>query len=126
MNDLLRCAFCEDIEDRVVIENSLAIAFWDKSPVSKGHCLIIPKRHIKDYFSSTRDEKMAILDLLDEMKILIDERYMPEGYNIGINCGEYSGQTIMHLHIHLIPRYKGDVIDPRGGVRGVIPGKQNY
>lgn len=118
------CLFCGDIP--VVLENQLACAFYDKNPVSPGHLLVIPKRHVPDYFGLTVEEKQAIDDLLILGKNLLDRTYQPDGYNIGANCGEMAGQTIFHCHVHLIPRYEGDVIDPRGGVRGVIPDKQGY
>lgn len=88
--------------------------------------LIIPHRHFADYFDATEEEKNAIWGLVDETKVFLDERLSPQGYNIGINVGEPAGQTVMHLHIHLIPRYVGDMSDPKGGVRGVIPEKQKY
>ena len=87
---------------------------------------VIPKRHVKDWWETTLDEKIAIFNLLDEAKKVIDEKYNPDGYNIGMNLGAKAGQSIMHLHIHLIPRYDGDVKNPKGGVRGIIPNKQNY
>ena len=94
--------------------------------MSPGHSLIIPKRHIASFFEASRDEKVSCLDLLTEMQeILIRERH-PQGFNIGINVGEAAGQTVMHLHIHLIPRYIGDRDDPRGGVRWIIPEKAPY
>ena len=84
------------------------------------------KRHVKDFFDITKEEKNAIFELIDEAKRRIDEKHKPTGYNIGINCGVSAGQTIMHIHVHLIPRYDGDVENPRGGVRGVIPNKRDY
>jgi len=120
----MNCPFCNP-ED-VVFENSLAYAKLDAFPVSPGHMLIIPKRHIPDFFSLTEEEKTAIFLLLDESKLYLDTKYHPNGYNIGINCGEAAGQTIFHVHIHLIPRYTGDVTNPRGGVRGVIASKRDY
>jgi diadenosine tetraphosphate (Ap4A) HIT family hydrolase len=120
----MTCVFCT-IND-IVLENDLAIAFYDKYPVNKGHLLIIPKRHIEQYFDLTDQERSAIDSLLLEGKRLLDEQYQPDGYNIGINCGEAAGQTIFHVHVHLIPRFRGDMEDPRGGVRGVIPEKRIY
>jgi diadenosine tetraphosphate (Ap4A) HIT family hydrolase len=120
----MRCVFCT-IND-IVLENDLARAFYDKYPVNKGHLLIIPKRHIAQYFDLTDQERRAIDSLLFEGKKLLDEQYQPDGYNIGINCGEVAGQTIFHVHVHLIPRFRGDMEDPRGGVRGVIPEKRIY
>lgn len=112
--------------DKYVLENDLAFAIYDKYPVNKGHMLIIPKRHTANYFDLTMEERLAIDELLFQGKQLLDETYSPDGYNVGINCGEVAGQTIFHVHVHLIPRYKGDMEDPRGGVRGVIPGKMKY
>lgn len=121
---MLNCAFCQIKE--VILENDLALAFYDKYPVNKGHLLIIPKRHVEQYFDLTNQERAAIDQLLFEGKKLLDEQYQPDGYNIGVNCGESAGQTIFHVHVHLIPRYKNDLEDPRGGVRGVIPAKRIY
>jgi diadenosine tetraphosphate (Ap4A) HIT family hydrolase len=121
---MMTCVFCQINES--VLENDLAIAFYDKYPVNKGHLLIIPKRHIEQYFDLTDQERSAIDSLLLEGKRLLDEQYQPDGYNIGINCGEAAGQTIFHVHVHLIPRFRGDMEDPRGGVRGVIPEKRIY
>lgn len=118
------CAFCDQAE--MIMENRLAWAKYDKFPVSPGHMLIISRRHVSDYFAATGEEHQAFSDLLTEAKKLLDEKYHPDGYNIGVNCGETAGQTIMHLHIHLIPRYHGDIDNPRGGVRGVIPSKRIY
>ena len=120
----LKCVFCE-IED-YVLANELAYAIFDKFPVSPGHMLIIPNRHIGSFFDATLEEKLALLDLLDKAKEHVDKLYRPSGYNIGINDNEVAGQTIMHLHIHLIPRYIGDMEDPRGGIRGCIPEKRIY
>ncbi|MCQ6277084.1 HIT family protein [Bacillus sp. V3B] len=120
----MTCVFCQI--NNSVLENDLAIAFYDKYPVNKGHLLIIPKRHVEQYFDVTDQERSAIDQLLFEGKKMIDEKYQPDGYNIGINCGEAGGQTIFHVHVHLIPRFKGDMEDPRGGVRGVIPEKRMY
>ncbi|WP_287429529.1 HIT family protein [Carnobacterium sp.] len=120
------CLFCHLEESVPILENELAKAFFDKIPVSKGHLLIIPKRHAENYFDLTLPEKKAIDELLLACKHFIDTQYQPDGYNIGANCGETAGQTIFHCHIHLIPRYQGDLSNPRGGVRGVIPDKRIY
>ena len=121
------CFFCKCIKNKEFeIENDLAFAIFDGYPVSKGHLLVITKRHIKDWWETTKEERIAIFELIDEAKKLIDNEYHPDGYNIGMNLGIEAGQTIMHLHIHLIPRYKGDISNPRGGVRGIIPEKQKY
>ncbi len=118
------CIFCN--QEALILENDLAWARYDKYPVSPGHLLIISKRHVADFFDTTIEERRALNDLLQEAKKMLEREYSPDGYNIGVNCGEAAGQTIMHLHIHLIPRYQGDIDNPRGGVRGVIPDKRIY
>jgi ATP adenylyltransferase len=105
----------------------LAYAIRDGFPVTEGHTLVIPKRHVEDYFGLTQDELVACDELLRVSKEQIQNQDASvTGFNIGINAGESAGQTIFHCHLHLIPRRTGDVVDPRGGVRGVIPGKQKY
>lgn len=118
------CPFCG--EPDFIIENELAFADYDSYPVSAGHCLVIPRRHIAEYFDVTATEKAAIWELVDELKGIIEREFSPDGYNIGVNVGAAAGQSIPHVHIHVIPRYAGDVKDPQGGVRGVIPHKQKY
>jgi len=122
------CLFCKwkNEKEKILIENDLAFARYDEFAVSKGHTLFMTKRHVKDFFDTTLEERNAIFELVDKMKELIDNEYHPTGYNIGMNCGLSAGQSVMHIHIHLIPRYDGDVENPRGGVRGVIPKNQNY
>ena len=120
------CIFCNIPQDELIAENDLCFAIYDDFPVSKGHVLIIPKRHVADYFSLTEDEVMAIQIILREIKTKLDADLSPDGYNVGINVNEAAGQTVFHVHVHLIPRFKGDVENPRGGVRGVIPDKQKY
>lgn len=120
------CPFCSRYNDDMFIENDLAFVLYDTYPVSRGHCLIIPHRHVAEYFEASDDEKVAIGLLVDEMKAVIDLEHNPDGYNIGVNIGETAGQSVPHVHIHMIPRYQGDMEDPRGGVRGVIPSKQKY
>ena len=113
--------------DRIVIENELSHAIYDKYPVTKQHFLVIPKRHVLDYFGLSPEELLACDDLLRQLRSQIeDEDSTVEGFNIGMNVGEVAGQTVFHCHIHLIPRRRGDVPDPRGGVRNLIPGKGNY
>ena len=118
------CLFCGSIQ--TFIQNNLTFAIFDKHPVSRGHLLILPFRHVEQYFAATTAERLAMWELLDQAKAKLDDEFQPDGYNIGVNVGEAAGQTVMHLHIHLIPRYKGDVENPRGGVRGVIPEKRIY
>lgn len=127
LNYSISCPFCGTMSDRQKLaESHLAFAIFDKFPVNAGHALIIPKRHVADYFELSSDEKAACWQLLDEVKRLLDADFQPQGFNIGINVGENAGQTVMHVHLHLIPRYDGDVENPRGGVRGVIPGRKEY
>ena len=114
-----QCIFCNLPKEKVIDENDLAVAFYDAYPVNEGHVLIIPKRHVETYFDATQDEKNAISLLLARAKEKLDERFHPDGYNIWVNVGAAAGQTIFHLHVHLIPRYAGDVPDPRGGVRKI-------
>lgn len=121
------CPFCNPDSDReLIVESATAYAIYDKYPVNDGHALIIPKRHCEDYFDLTFKEQAACLFMLNKVREIILAKFNPAGFNIGINVGEEAGQTIRHVHIHLIPRYNGDVEQPRGGVRGVIPNKQKY
>lgn len=121
------CKFCEIYsEKKFDFENELSFAFWDANPVSKGHIIFMTKRHVENFFKTTEEEKRDLFELIDKAKNIIDNKYKPTGYNIGINCGVSAGQTVMHVHVHLIPRYDGDVENPKGGVRGVIPEKRDY
>ena len=110
----------------IICETATCVAFFDGYPVSPGHALIIPKRHVASYFDLTNHEREAMNVMLQFVRQKIDERFHPDGYNVGINIGEAAGQSVFHCHMHVIPRYKGDVPNPKGGVRGVIPGKQKY
>ncbi|HJV47322.1 MAG TPA: HIT family protein [Bacillota bacterium] len=123
---MLSCPFCLMPPDQIVLENELAKAFFDKYPVQKGHLLIVSKRHAATYFDASPEEISAIHELIHKGKEQIDELYKPDGYNIGVNVGEFGGQTVMHLHFHLIPRYRGDIEDPRGGIRKAIPNLVPY
>lgn len=120
----MTCPFCT-IAD-YILQNDDAFAIYDKYPVNQGHTLIIPKRHVSDFFDLTSEERNAIDDLLFRSREKLQEGLSPDGFNIGVNCGEAAGQTIFHVHVHLIPRFKEDLDDPRGGVRGVIPHKRIY
>lgn len=121
------CIFCNlDPNREIIAQNDLALAFFDVFPVIPGHALIIPKRHVADYFDLTEDEVAAMQALLREVKAIVEKRFNPDGYNIGVNVNAAAGQSVFHVHMHLIPRYKGDVENPKGGVRGVIPSKQKY
>ncbi|MCQ2454011.1 MAG: HIT family protein [Clostridia bacterium] len=117
------CIFCDKVASgEALLQNELAIAFFDSFPVSRGHVLIIPRRHAETFFDLTDDELVAMKHLAFEVKALLDEQFHPDGYNIGLNCREAGGQTVFHCHMHVIPRYKGDVPDPTGGVRTILPG----
>ena len=120
--DPLTCPFCNPAEDEIILANDLCYARYDKFPASPGHLLLIPFRHVAGLFDATDAELTALLALAREAKNLLDERFHP----VGANVGEAAGQTVMHLHLHIIPRYAGDVEDPRGGVRGAIPEKRRY
>jgi diadenosine tetraphosphate (Ap4A) HIT family hydrolase len=120
------CPFCTLPPERIIESNDLALVIRDGYPISPGHTLIIPKRHIGSWFDITHEEQTAMLNLLERAKAVLEEEFKPDGYNIGINDGPTAGQTVPHLHMHLIPRYKGDLEDPRGGVRWIIPGKAKY
>jgi diadenosine tetraphosphate (Ap4A) HIT family hydrolase len=124
------CVFCgieKQIDSsRILYQDSTWIAIYDGYPVSKGHVLLIPKRHCASYFDLNFIELESVSVTIGIVKRLLVKKFKPDGYNIGINCGEAAGQTVPHCHIHIIPRYNGDMEDPRGGVRGVIPEKQKY
>ena len=120
-----RCSFC--CLDRVLLaESPHAVAFEDAYPVSPGHTLVIPRRHVETYFDCTDDEKAALWALVDRVRGLLVAQHHPDGFNVGFNAGVASGQTVMHAHIHVIPRYVGDVADPRGGVRHAVVGRGYY
>jgi ATP adenylyltransferase len=108
------------------LRDELVLGVWDGFPVSPGHALLIPKRHVETWFDASRSEQTALLQAIDVAKTMIEQRHAPDGFNIGINCGKSAGQTVFHLHVHLIPRFVGDVANPRGGVRHVIPEKADY
>lgn len=114
------CPFCSIPRDEIIASNDTAFAIRDIFPVSPGHMLIIPYRHVSSWFESTEEERLDMLRLMDDLQKDLEERKNPSAYNIGINVGEGAGQTVMHVHIHLIPRYPGDVDDPMGGIRAVI------
>jgi len=121
------CIFCNEKKNNIVDENDHAYASYDPYPVSKKHCLIVPKRHVKDYFDLSEKEILACNQLIKSMKIKIEKKDKSvKGFNIGTNSGKAAGQSIMHCHIHLIPRREGDVENPQGGVRSVIPLNQYY
>jgi len=120
------CIFCKISDSEIVLRSKHSLAFYDKFPVNEGHLLIISRRHISNYFELLQKEKSDMWRLVDQASDLLKEKFSPTGFNIGINVNKSAGQTIHHVHIHLIPRFDNDVEDPTGGVRGVIPSKQKY
>lgn len=122
----MSCPFCTLPKERIILSNSFGVVIRDGYPISLGHTLVIPQRHIGSFFELQPQERDALLSLLEESKRRLDEEFQPDGYNIGINDGPSAGQTVPHLHIHLIPRYSGDQEDPRGGIRWIIPEKAKY
>lgn len=119
------CLFCKDPRG-VSLQHELAYSARDTYPTSPGHTLVIPRRHVASFFELTPEEVAACMGLIKQEKIHIDAEFRPDGYNIGVNIGPAAGQSILHVHIHIIPRYKGDVENPQGGVRHVIPKKGHY
>ena len=120
-------AFCDEFpKERIVYQDDTWLAIYDNYPVSQGHVLLMPKRHCETYFDLNYVELVSLGVTIGVIKFILNNKFNPDGYNIGVNCGEAAGQTVKHCHIHIIPRYKGDMEDPRGGVRGVIPEKQKY
>ena len=124
------CPFCNIgaviDKSRIIYEDSTWIAVLDGYPVSEGHTLLIPKRHCETYFDLNFVENSSLAATINVIRMLLDAKYKPNGYNIGVNCGEAAGQTVYHCHIHIIPRYNGDCDNPRGGVRGCIPSRMSY
>jgi diadenosine tetraphosphate (Ap4A) HIT family hydrolase len=122
----MECPFCTLPDDRIVAEDALTITIGDGYPVSPGHSLVLPKRHIRSLFETTDSERDALWRAIRRARVRLEAELHPDGWNIGVNEGDAGGQTIKHLHLHLIPRFQGDTPDPRGGVRHCIPGKGYY
>jgi len=120
------CPFCSLAVERLVLESEGAVVIRDAFPVSPGHTLIIPRRHVASFFEITDTERTDLMSLLAAARDDLERQFHPAGYNVGINDGTAAGQTVPHLHMHLIPRYTGDANDPRGGVRWVLPEKAAY
>ena len=121
------CAFCDRLDGgNQIAENALAVAFPDAFPLTPGHCLVIPRRHESDFLALTSEEQAAVWALVAPVRRYVEAAWIPDGYNIGINVGEAAGQTVAHAHLHVIPRRRGDVADPRGGIRWIIPGRARY
>ncbi len=122
----LECPFCHPERARVLDENELAMALADAFPVSPGHTLVIPRRHVCDFFALSSTELEAVFEMLFRMRSRLAAEHQPDGFNVGVNVGEAAGQTVMHAHVHLIPRFFGDATEPQGGVRNVIKGMGQY
>ncbi len=121
------CVFCNISQFNILLRNEDAFAILDEHPVTDGHTLIIPVRHFSDFFEITDSERTAVFELLQmRRQMLLESDSAIDGFNVGVNIGAAAGQTIFHVHLHLIPRRRGDVENPRGGVRGVVPGMMNY
>ncbi|MEZ5071250.1 MAG: HIT family protein [Bacteroidales bacterium] len=119
------CPFCRPDRESI-LESDLCYVLPDKYPVSPGNLLVIPRAHVGDYFELTPEQQSALWRMVEEVKAWLDREHRPDGFNVGFNVGRAAGQTIDHVHLHVIPRYRGDAEDPTGGVRHVIPGKGNY
>ena len=120
------CPFCRIAAPRILAEGVEAVAFWDGHPLNPGHVLIVPRRHVASWFDATAAERDEMLRMADEARRIVVAIHAPDSFNLGINDGPAAGQTVPHLHLHLIPRYRGDVADPRGGVRWIIPERAAY
>ena len=120
------CPFCEPPQERVFYQDDLILCLWDAFPVSEGHALVITRRHVATWFDASEQEQAALVRGIEIARREIEKASQPDGYNVGFNAGEAAGQTVFHLHVHVIPRFRGDVEDPRGGVRHVIPEKAAY
>ena len=121
------CIFCDRISSGgLLAENDLAVAFFDAFPISPGHCLVVPRRHESDFLALTPGEHAAVWALVTSVRARIEAERRPDGYNIGVNVGDAAGQTVAHAHLHVIPRYHGDVVDARGGIRWIIPARAAY
>lgn len=125
----MKCFFCDvqkEPDTQVFLESENFIARFDDFPISNGHCEIIPKKHTVSFFDLTEKEATEMIELIKRAKKILDQKFTPDAYNIGVNDGEAAGRTVPHFHLHIIPRYKGDVENPRGGVRNIIPRKADY
>lgn len=123
MND---CPFCRIAKERVVFETDTALAFYDGYPISKGHALVIPKRHVTSIFALPEGELAGLWECVADLRRMLEQQFKPDAFNIGVNDGSAAGQTVSHAHIHVIPRYCGDLQDPRGGIRWIMPNKAKY
>lgn len=128
MDEQSHCPFCDRIrrKEHLLIESDHGVVFADGFPVSPGHCLIASRSHVADFLALPAEERAGLLDLMEQARTIIENKLHPDGYNLGANIGTYGGQTVFHANLHLIPRFAGDVGDPRGGVRWVVPASAPY
>ncbi len=124
--DNTHCPFCRADEDSRFFNSELVKGVWDTYPLNPGHALLVPHRHIARWFDATTAEQTALAAAIEQAKTAIEEKYAPQGFNIGFNDRKAAGQSVPHLHVHVIPRYEGDVPDPRGGIRNIIPARAAY
>jgi diadenosine tetraphosphate (Ap4A) HIT family hydrolase len=124
--DLYECPFCTLKKSRILAESEFAAALIDAFPVTEGHTLVVPKRHVASVFDLSDEEQAAVWKLVAQVRATLTAQLKPDGFNVGVNDGAAAGQTVMHAHVHVIPRRKGDVADPRGGVRWIMPSKAQY
>jgi diadenosine tetraphosphate (Ap4A) HIT family hydrolase len=120
------CPFCVINSDRIWLEDAVGVVLYDAYPVSKGHTLVVPKNHVASIYGLTGADRLALWQLADYARLQLQEELHPDGFNIGVNDGTAAGQTVMHAHIHVIPRFEGDVADPKGGIRWVVSDKARY
>ncbi len=120
------CPFCRLDGERIFFDSELVIGIWDTYPLNPGHALLIPRRHIRRWFDASAEEQIALTSAIEQARVAIEEQYSPQGFNIGFNDQKAAGQRVSHLHLHVIPRYEGDVPDPRGGIRTIIPARAAY
>ncbi len=125
-NKNTKCPFCHPREGEVIFSSELVKGVWDTYPLNPGHVLLVPHRHIARWFDATPEEQVALTSAIEQATAAIEEQYSPEGFNIGFNDRKAAGQSVPHLHIHIIPRYEGDVPDSRGGIRNIIPARAEY
>lgn len=123
--DKNRCPFC-DLKPRIILENDFAMSFLDEFPLTQGHTLVVPKRHVASLFDLSKEEQAAVWTLLGQVRRKLLADIKPDAFTIGLNDGPAAGQTVMHAHVHVIPRQSGDVADPRGGIRWIMPSKAPY
>jgi diadenosine tetraphosphate (Ap4A) HIT family hydrolase len=125
-SDTHPCPFCSVSPERLFHQGDLVLGLWDAFPVSPGHALLVSRRHLATWFEASAEERAELVAGIDRAREAIEHRHRPAGFNVGMNLGAAAGQTVAHLHLHVIPRYAGDVADPRGGIRWVVPGRARY